>query len=352
MPPLALETLEYQSVCCFCAACGTPNLGTFPPEAQELLSYGPRLRSLGVYLTNYQLLPYRRTSELLCDLFGAGPSPGTLYQAGQRAAARLEAAEGVVRARLVEEEVEHFDETAVKVGRERVWLHVASTRRLTLYGAHPKRGKAAMDALGVLPNFRGTAVHDSYSSYGGYGCRHALCGAHLLRELEAVVEGGGQGWARRMQSLLVRMKRAGERARAAGEGALEAERAAGYRERYRELLVEGLARNPRAPPLAGRRGRTKQSKAYNLVKRLMEHEDAVLRFMEDLAVPFDNNQAERDLRMAKLQQKIGGCLRCWEGARAFFRVRGYVSTLRKQGAAILGALEQVFRGNPVVLCLV
>jgi transposase len=347
LPPLALETVEHQTVYCTCPACGATSAGTFPPEADEMLSYGPRLAALGVYLTSYQLLPYARASQLLADLFGAGPSPGTLYQAGQRAAARLEPAEQLVRARLLAEPVAHFDETGINIGGGSAWLHVASTAGLTLYGAHSKRGRVAMDAQGVLPGFAGTAVHDSYASYRGYNCQHALCNAHLLRELQAVYEGGQQGWARRLQHLLVVMKRAAERARAAGESGVAEEAAGRYRERYRALLAAGLARNPRREG----RGRVKQSQAYNLLVRMREQEEAVLRFMSDVRVPFDNNQAERDLRMVKVQQKIGGCFRSRAGAAGFCRVRGYISTLRKQGAGVLGALEQVFRGNPVVLCL-
>jgi transposase len=350
LPPLALETVAHQTVACACPACGAATVGTFPPEAAAQLSYGPRLLALGVYLTDYQLLPYARASEALTDLFGAGPSPGTLVAAQQRAAAQLGAAEQVVRERLRAAAVAHFDETGINIGGQPVWLHVASTAGFTLYGPHRQRGTGGMEALGVLPGFAGTAVHDSYASYRRYDCRHALCNAHLLRELQAVVEQGGQGWARQLQHLLGRMKRAAEQARAAGQAGVVEARVERYRARYRELLTIGLARNPPAGG-GGRRGRVKQSKATNLVRRMQEQEEAVVRFLTDVRVPFDNNQAERDLRMVKVQQKIAGCFRSWAGAAAFCRVRGYISTLRKQGAAVWGALEQVFRGNPVVLCL-
>ena len=352
LPPLGLETVEHQTVCCTCPACGGATAGAFPPQAGALLGYGPRLTALGVYLTGYQLLPYARASELLTDLFGAGPSPGTLITAAQRAAAQLAAAEQVVRGRLQAAAVAHFDETGINIGGQRAWLHVASTAGLTLYGPHRQRGRGGMDALGVLPGFGGTAVHDSYASYRRYGCGHALCNAHLLRELQAVVEQGGQGWARQLQRLLGRMKQAAERARAAGAAGVAAATVARNRERYQELLGLGLARNPpRTARDRGQRGRGQQSKATNLVLRMPEQEAAVLGFLTDLRVPFDNNQAERDLRMVKVQQKIWGCFRNEVGAAAFCRVRGYISTLRKQGAAVLAALEQVFRGNPVVLCL-
>lgn len=351
LPPLALETVEHQTVCCTCPGCGAATVGTFPPDAQTLLGYGPRLLALGVYLTGYQLLPYARASALLTDLFGAGPGPGTLYQAVQTAATRLAPAEQVVRARLQAAAVVHCDETGINIGGQHAWLHVASTAALTLYGAHRQRGTGGSAALGVLPGFTGTAVHDSYASYRRYGCRHALCNAHLLRELQAVVEMGGQGWARQVQRLLGCMKRAAERARAAGAASVAAPAATTYRARYRALLGVGLARNPPRVAAPGQRGRVKQSKATNLVLRMQEQEEAVLRFLTDGRVPFDNNQAERDLRMVKVQQKIGGCFRSAAGAAGYSRVRGYISTLRKQGAGVLSALEQVFCGNPVVLCL-
>lgn len=351
LPPLALETVEYQRAACTCPACGQTTAGTFPPQAQEQLGYGPRLRALGVYLTIYQLLPVARASGLLRDLFGAGPSAASLVAAGQQAARRLRAAEAHVRRQLQAAPVLHADETGVRIGRQAAWLHVAATAGLTAYSVQRGRGRAAMLAAGVLGGFAGTTVHDCYASYQTFSCRHALCGAHLLRELEAVRAGPGQGWAGQLQRLLRRMKRVAERARARGQPAVAPEQVARYQGQYRALVAAGQARNPPAECAPGTRRRGKQSKAYNLLKRLWEQEAAVLRFLTDLGVPFDNNQAERDLRMAKLQQKIGGCFRSWGGAEGFARVRGYLSTLRKQGAGLLGALEQVFRGAPVVLCL-
>jgi transposase len=219
-PPLTLETVEHQTVCCTCPACGTTSPGAFPPDADKQLGYGPRLSALGVYLTGYQLLPYGRASAVLRDLCGAGPGPGTLYQAAQTAAGRLAAAEAQVRTRLRAAAVAHFDETGINIGGQRAWLHGASTREGTLYSTHRRRGKVGLDALGVLADFTGTAVQDSYASYRRYRCAHARCNAHLLRELPAVREAGGQGWARQLPGLLGRLKRAAARARAAGASAV------------------------------------------------------------------------------------------------------------------------------------
>lgn len=350
LPPLHLETIEHQIAQLTCPACAAVNCGHFPSEASERVQYGPRIKALGVYLTNYQLVPYERTNELLTDLFGAAPSEATLYTALEQAAAQLEPVEQVVRASLQQAAVAHFDETGFYIKGQRQWLHVACTSHLTLYLPHPQRGEGATRAMAVLPNFGGVAVHDCFSSYFGYGCEHALCNAHHLRELTAVAERSGQQWASSMKALLLEGKAAVATALASGQSSLSAAVLLEYQQRYRTLLAEGLALNPaNPPPVPPQRGRVKQSKAHNLLVRLRDHEAEVLRFMTDMRVPFDNNQAERDLRMMKVQQKISGCFRSAAGASAFCRVRGYISTLRKQGLHVLSALEQVFNGGPLVI---
>jgi transposase len=350
LPPLRLETTEHQLARITCPQCTHHNQARGPGTALEPLQYGPRLKALGLYLTNYQLLPYERTTELLTDLFGAAPSAATLYGALEAAAAVLEPVEQVVRESLQQAPVAHFDETGFHVRGKRQWLHVASTATLTLYFPALQRGQAASQVMDVLPHFTGVAVHDCYSSYFVYPCRHALCNAHLLRELTAVEERGGQAWASKLKELLREGKTTAAVALARGQRGLDAAQVRAFQQKYRELLREGLALNPANPaPAEPQRGRVKQSKAYNLLVRLREQEDAVMRFLNDLRVPFDNNQAERDLRMMKVQQKISGCFRSQAGAAAFCRVRGYISTLRKQDRHVLTALEQVFNGGTLVL---
>jgi transposase len=226
------------------------------------------------------------------------------------------------------------------------WVHSASTSLLTLLTVHAKRGKQAMDAAGVLPEFAGTAVHDGWAPYWHYQVTHALCGAHLLRELEGVAEEPGQGWAAGMAELLVDAKLAADRARAGGAERVDADVRARLHARYRRLLADGLAANP--PPLATgrRRGRGRRSHAGRLLARLDIHREEVLRLLDDTRVPFDNNQAERDLRMVKLQQKISGCWRTLAGAAAFLALRSYLSTARKHGLSVLGVLRRLFEGNP------
>jgi transposase len=229
------------------------------------------------------------------------------------------------------------------------WVHSASTGLLTLLTVHAKRGKVAMDAAGVLPGFVGVAVHDGWAPYWRYqDVRHALCGAHLLRELEAITDEPGQGWAAGMAELLCDAKLVADRARQAGYKQVDEAALATLVARYQRLLADGERANPPPrPQRAGRRRRRQpRSPAARLLDRLDAHRDEVLRFLDDLRVPFTNNQAERDLRMVKLQQKISGCWRTPAGAEAFLALRSYIATARKQGMNPLAVLGQLFEGRP------
>jgi transposase len=213
---------------------------------------------------------------------------------------------------------------------------------------HVKRGHEALEAIGILANFHGVSVHDSWQSYWRYACEHGLCNVHILRELIFLYEQLQQAWAEQMQELLLDMKAAVAQARAEGRKRLHPLEVQDWKTRYGALLQEGYQANPPDPPPEGsRRGRRKQSPARNLLDRLSLHQDAVLAFLDNFAVPFDNSLAERDLRMVKVQQKISGCFRAVAGAHAFARIRGYLSTLRKQGLPVLTALEQTLVGHPV-----
>jgi transposase len=243
----------------------------------------------------------------------------------------------------------HNDETGVRRGGRLAWAHVASTAQLTHYAVHAKRGRAATDAIGILPDFRGVSVHDGWASYRTYtACRHALGNVHHLRELTFLAEEYQQAWAGDLKDLLRAMRTAAEGARAQGGPQVPPEQRAPLLARYRALLAAGLAANP--PPKRQRhqrpRGRLAQAPARNLLERLALGQEQVLAFLDDLTVPFDNNQAERDLRGLKLQQKVSGCFRSDTGAAAFACLRGYLATLRKQGHALLTALETVFAGQP------
>jgi transposase len=219
---------------------------------------------------------------------------------------------------------------------------------LTHYAVHAKRGSEATDAVGILPDFTGVSVHDGWKPYRHYTrCRHALCNIHHLRELTYLEEQYQQTWATEMKALLREMKAAVEQARRAGSRQLPTAARAAFVTRYRDLLAMGHAANPPPARRPRQRGRVKQTPAQNLLERLWLGQDEVLAFLDDFTIPFDNNQAERDLRMLKVQQKVSGCFRSDRGADAFACLRGYLSTLRKQGVALLAALETVVAGQPL-----
>ncbi len=353
LPPLRLAVTEHRAATVCCPHCRRPTTAPFPVTAGQPVQYGPRLLGLGVYLRHYQLLPYQRISDLLADLFGGGPSGGTLHRASLRCAAALTGVEAALKTALGTAAVAHADETSVMVAGRRQWVHVLSTARLTHYARHAKRGQAATDAIGILPAFAGRLIHDAWAPYWRYPCRHGLCNAHHLRELAAVAEQPGQGWASELHALLVAMKRHVDHGRAVGWTSSPPAARDHFVARYRALLAAGAAANP--PPRRAadgpKRGRLKQSKARNLLDRLAAREDEVLAFLHEWAVPFDNNQAERDLRMLKVQQKISGTFREAAGADAFCRIRGYIATLRKQAHHVLTALELTFAGHPPMPCL-
>jgi transposase len=352
IPPLALKVTEHRAERKRCLGCGGTTTAAFPAEASApaAIAYGPRIKALRVYLMEYQLLPYERTSEVLRDLFGRrAPGVGTLHLALKSCFEGLQETHKAIKEGLIREaEVANFDETGLRVGQKGMWVHVASTATLTHYAVHEKRGRQASEEIGILPSFRGVAVHDGLSSYWHYEqCAHALCNAHHLRELSFVEEEHKQQWAGRMKRLLMEVKKAVGEEVASGGTRLEPQRVKEFERRYQQLVEAGLKANP-PPARTGKRGRPKQSKGKNLVDRLQKHREAVLRFMYDFRVPFDNNQAERDIRMLKVRQKISGGFRTRRGAQIFCRIRGYISTVRKQGENVLGALENVFIGEPFV----
>lgn len=356
LPPIQLVCTEHQLVECQCPACGAWSRGAFPPEARTTVQYGPGLLALGVYLTTQHLLPGARAAAVLTTLTGQRVSPATVQAAERRGATALAPVTARIHTGLARSPVVGFDETACYVGDLRLggpaarwWLHVACTPTLTHYTAHPKRGTAAHAAIGLLPTYTGTAVHDGYASYGTYaGCRHALCGVHLLRELTFLAEEGPPAtrrWATAFKRALQTMKRGAERARAAGAAALDGATLGRYRRRYAALLEQGEAAEP--PPVrTAARGRPTRSPGAQLLYRLRRDQAAVLRFLSDLAVPFDNSESERDIRMTRVEQKISGGFRTPEGAATFCTLRGYLVTARKQGQHALTVLRDTLTGHP------
>lgn len=337
-----------------CPVCFHLTRASFPAAVSAPAQYGTGIQTLATYLVEGQAVPYARASQLLQELLGVQLSAGSIATFVNTCHRQLAEVEKELKTALVKASVIHQDETGLRVRKDGWWVHVCSTDRLTHYAAHRSRGRKALDAIGIAPQFRGTSVHDAWQSYEGYCFTHAWCNVHHLRELTFIEEELGQAWAGAMKDLLLLMKAEVERAKAKGAPELDLLVLARLLCRYDDLLREGYQANP--PPAASKKseqgkrkpGRAKQNPARNLLDRLSGGKWAVLRFLQDFAVPFDNNQAERDLRMIKVQQKVSGCFRTERGIAMFCRIRSYLSTLRKQGIALWSALHHTFSGNPVL----
>jgi transposase len=313
------------------------------------VQYGRRFKAFCLYLLNYQLLPYERTAELLETLFGYQPGGGTLQSVLDQAYGTLEPIERAIKGAIRASPVGHADETSIRVNGHPKWLHVVSTLTDTYYYWSHYRGQKAHQADGLLPSYGGILMHDAYRSYFLYAYLHALCNAHLLRELQAIYEDDqGQRWSWQMMRLLRTAWELVKIAQEAGQTQLPPHQRDRLLALFDHLLDRADQQVPRNHRQPGQRGRIAQSAARNLLDRIIEHKAAYLRFVTDFRVPFDNNLAERDLRMSKLQQKISGCFRTENGANAFCRIRGYISTLRKQGHDLLPALLSLWSDTPFI----
>ena len=349
LPEIKVQVTEYQAHDVRCGICQQVTRGTFPDELGASVQYGPRLKGIAVYLLYGQLLPYARTAELLADVCGCNLSPGTLEAFVAEGADRLVETEEQIKQALRAAEVIGTDETGMRVQGVLHWLHTARTETLTHYACHRKRGKVATDVIGILPPFHGVVEHDGYSSYPQYTqCEHALCNAHHLRELRFLQEHEKQQWAGNLKNHLLACHSTVEEARATAATSLSPQVIEHLTATYHQIIEAGLAAQPPPSlPVPKQRGRVKQTPAKNLLDRLQRDAQAVLRFMSDFRVPFTNNGSEQDLRMMKVQQKISGTFRSDTGPLAFCRIRGYFSTMAKQGHRLCMVARQLFAGVPL-----
>lgn len=322
---------------------GKRHTAPFPEGINRPVQYGTNVKVHSVYMSQYQLVPYKRIEEDFQDQAKIPISTGTVFNFNYDAYHKLEAFEAMIKSKLVESGLCHADETGININGKRVWLHCIFNDLWSCYHPHKKRGLEAMEEIGVLPHFKGILCHDHWKPYFKLDCLHALCNTHHLRELERAWEQDKQEWARDMRDLFSQINEVVEDA----GGRLEPAESRKYRQKYRDLLDKAKYECP--PPdetkKTNKRGRTKRSKARNLLERLMDYETETLRFMDDEQVPFTNNRGENDIRMTKVQQKISGCFRSVEGAAIFCRIRSYLSTCKKHGMRATEALRLLFEGK-------
>jgi len=339
---ISTEVIEYRAEI-LQDADGNQFIAEFPSGVTRPAQYGASVKSQSVYMSQQQLLPYDRIRDYFTDQCGIPLSAGSVFNFNREAFDLLERFESIAKKQLILQEVLNVDETGININGKLHWLHTAGNDLWTLFFPHEKRGLEAMDAMGVLKHFAGILCHDHWKPYFHFECLHSLCNAHHLRELEWAWEQDSQKWAKKMQSLLLEINEAVGKA----GGCLSDAAANKFRSRYRNILTRGDRECPPPKPKSGtkKRGRLARSKSRNLLERLRDYETETLRFMKNKRIPFTNNQGENDIRMTKVQQKISGCFRSFEGAKIFCRVRSYLSTCRKHGVAPTEALRTLFSGQ-------
>lgn len=349
IPLPKVEVCEHQVLEKKCPHCGIVNRGTFPSTVRGFVQYGERVQALISYLSHYHFIPIERISQFCEDVFDLPVSAGTCSMVEKKVFEQLGLFEQGLRAYLLKQAVLHFDETGARCEKKLNWLHVASTIQATLYSLQTKRGHIGMDEMGILPKYKGIAIHDEWSSYFHYkGILHGLCNAHLLRELTFIQETEKEPWAQKMKGLLIKAKESVSKHEGAGK--LPDDLKSELEVSYTQIIQEGLSYHASLPALPRKkRGKIKQRPGKNLLDRLLARQASVLRFMNDFRVSFTNNQSEQDIRMMKVKQKISGCFRTLSGGKNFCRIRSYISTARKQGWNILEALTNAVRGAPNLL---
>jgi transposase len=344
---IAREVTEYQAQILQDEK-GKRYVASFPEGVGKAVQYGNRLKAHCVYMSQYQLLPYKRIQEYFTEQLHIPLSQGSIYNFNNDAYRRLKPFEAIVKANLASADILHADETGININGERYWLHCNSNQSWTYFLPHKKRGCEAIDEMDIIPRFDGVLIHDHWKPYYRYNCLHALCNAHHIRELIRACEQDNQLWAQKMNTFLEELNDVVHDS----DGCLSSEIAEQYKKNYRFILKEAEIEcpEPEKPKEKGKRGRQKRSKSRNLLERLINYEEDVLRFMEKRAVPFTNNQGENDIRMTKVQQKISGCFRSIEGAKMFCRIRGYLSTCRKQGVSSSEAMTLLFDNKLPSFC--
>lgn len=343
LPKPEIEVTEHQAEAKICSCCGHRTKAAFPENVAAPVQYGERIQALAAYFDNQHFIPADRLCQLFEDVFGVPISAGTCANIDKKLFWQLATFEASLKAHLIGSIILHLDETGMRCNKKLHWIHVTSSDTATFYGIHQRRGQEAMNEFDILPQFRGTAIHDHWAPYFSFAqIKHGLCNAHHLRELTYIHEQEKEVWAFKMKNLLLNAKKLVDGA----EGnRLSSETISRIEIDYAKVVVDGLRQH--AKLLEGTSGKNKPG--ANLLVRFTNKIDATLAFIRDPHVPFTNNQAEQDVRMIKVRQKISGCFRTLEGGAIFCRIRSYISTARKQGWGVWDALTEALRGSPLLL---
>lgn len=341
IPQIKPVVIEHQVASKICPQCKTVNSAK-PEHLIQKIQYGSSVRAFVTYLSVFQFVPLKRVESLCKDLLNLKISEGTLTNIHEKSATMLIDHQGAVKEKIIKSDVACFDESGVTVNGKLHWMHVVSDENLTYYEVHPKRGREAMNHSAILPNYTGVAVHDGWKSYFSYtNARHSLCNAHHLRELRGIFERDtSHTWAQKMKALLLKINLSVDEYKALNQNQLPIDMIQMYSDEYDEILRLGISE---IPEIIDDLGKKKNHPSKRLHKRLIKFKTETLLFMHDFKVPFTNNQAERDVRMVKVKEKVSGGFRSLDGAQRFCMIRGFISTSQKQGMNVLNAIEQVLR---------
>jgi len=350
IPKITLTVNEYMTHEKVCPICGKVHKTEFPSNVTQPVQYGENMKILMNYLTGYQFLPLGRAAEAIRDITNQTVSEGTIVNAQKQLYDVLEQPVNVIKERIINSDVVHFDETGMRSEGRTQWVHAASTESLTYYEAHDKRGAEAAKDIGILPKFKGTSVHDHWMPYYTFtDCTHGECNAHNVRYLKDIVDNYKQEWAGDMISLLVEIHRRVGNLKAEGFEGMGYGEIQTWQGKYHHIINEGIIEDSqKSPKVLTPKGKEVKSKPLLLLLKLQQYDIETLAFMYDFNVPFDNNLSERDLRMQKLRQKISGCFRGKEGADVFCRIRSYISTARKNGLTAMDAIARAVMGHPFI----
>jgi transposase len=340
IPPIEVKVEEHQTETIRCSCCGKINESKFPKGITNTAQYGERIKSIITYLWTKDQTPYDRISETIKDVFNIKMSVGTINNIIREASDKAEKVREVIKLHIKEAKVLNADETGLRVNKENYWQHVVSNEKLTYYAIHKNRGRTAIDEIGVLPEYGGVCVHDGLASYKKYNCRHALCNAHHLRELAYIAEELHQKWAKKFIDLLLDMKRDVEISKSKNLTQIDDEKITKYLIKYSALIRSGYRE--------AEKSKKERKTAINLLDRLKKWKKEVILFAIDFSVPFDNNLAERDLRMMKLKQKISGCFRSVQGAMDFSNLRSVIASAKKQNINRFEVIYNLFFNRSVL----